>query len=378
MSLKTNILAAALAVSVALLSAWSQSSAKNPASAKRVAGPAADTGALHDVPYRVDIPANWNGDLVMLLHGYEPKGMPRQDPWPQNEAAPVFLAHGYAVAASAYASQGWAVTDALADNERLRAYFAGKYGKPAHAYLVGFSLGSFDALVSREKYGANYSGALSLCGVNMPAGTAFNDAILPALAAFDLWYPGALGLAPGGLADPASPPMADPEAIEAALKTDESKAAILSQRLDIPRAALAGAVMLDYMVLREMQQRAGGFPLDNRTTVYAGFGDDAAFNKAVRRYAGDAAAMKYLDELPTLTGRIDKPLVIQHNNGDPTVPKRFDAIYPALAAKAGRAANVAVLPPAGDGHCGFSPEQTAAAFAALTGWVGTGQRPAIP
>ena len=376
MNLKANTFGAALTLGFGLLCACSNPSAPIPSSAKRVAGPLADTGALQDVPYRVDIPPNWNGDLVMLLHGYEPKGMPRENPWPQNEATPVFLAQGYAVAASAYASQGWAVADALSDNEHLRDYFAGRYGKPAHAYLVGFSLGSYVALASLEKYGANYAGALSLCGVNIPARTAFNDAIVTSLVAFDLWYPGVLGLAPGGLADPVSPPMVDPQAIEAALKTNESVAASLSQRLEVPRAGLAGALMLDYMVLREMQQRAGGFPVDNRATVYAGFGDDAAFNKDVRRYAGDAAAMKYLEENSNLTGRIDKPLVIQHNNDDPTIPRRFDAVYPALAEKAGSVANVMVLPSVGVGHCGFSPEQTSAAFATLTSWVGKGQRPA--
>jgi pimeloyl-ACP methyl ester carboxylesterase len=343
--------------------------------AKLVSTPVSDNGALKGVPYRVDIPENWNGDLVMLLHGYEPKGMPRENPWPQNEAAPVFLAKGYAVAASAYASQGWSVSDALMDNERVRKYFASKYGNPKHSYLVGFSLGGYVALASLEKYGANYSGALSLCGVNMPATTAFNEAIVTSLAAFDLWYPGVLGLAPGGLADAASPPMADPEAIETALKTNETAAAALSKRLEVLRPALAGALMLDYMVLREMQQRAGGFPVDNRATVYAGFGDDPAFNKGVRRYAGNPAAMRYLNEKSNLSGRIDKPLVIQHNNDDPTVPKRFYAIYPRLAAKSGRASNVVVLPSAGEGHCGFSPEQTATAFATLTDWVGKGQRP---
>jgi hypothetical protein len=68
--------------------------------------PIVANGVLQGAPYRIDIPAHWNGSLVMLMHGYEPKGMPRSEPWPQNEAAPVFLQRGYAVAASAYSSQG--------------------------------------------------------------------------------------------------------------------------------------------------------------------------------------------------------------------------------------------------------------------------------
>lgn len=134
--------------------------------------------------------------------------------------------------------------------------------------------------------------------------------------------------------------------------------------------------MLNYMVLREMQARAGGFPADNKTTVYSGFGDDAAFNKAVRRYSGDQSAMKYLADHADLTGRVGKPLVLQSNNGDPTVPKRLTTIYPALAATAGRSDQVVVLPSTGEGHCGFAPEQIRSAFETLISWVKSGYRPA--
>jgi len=344
----------------------------------QISVPTVDSGTLDNAPYRVEIPTNWNGELVMLLHGYEPKGVPRTGPWPQNEATPTFLSQGYAVAASAYASQGWSVADALPDNERLRSYFASKYGKPRRTYLVGFSLGGHVALASLEKYGDLYDGALSLCGVNIPAARAFDDSVLPSLVAFDYFFPGAMGLASGGLSDPASPAMLDPEAVEAALKTNEPSAAILSRRLEVPRTALAGALMLNYMVLREMQARAGGFPIDNRATVYSGFGNDIAFNKAVRRYSGAQNAMKYLADHANLTGRVNKPLVLQSNNNDPTVPKRFTLIYPALVAAAGHSDKLAVLPSVGEGHCGFTPEQIQGAFETLVSWVNSGHRPANP
>src|SRR4051812_37604238 len=180
--------------------------------------PVAATGTLDNAPYRIDIPKNWNHQLVMLLHGYEPKGSPRADTAAQNEATPVFLAHGYAVAQSAFSSQGWAVAEALPENERLRAHFAEKYGKPRRTYAVGFSLGGHVALASLEKYGANYDGALSLCGVNMPAAQAFDEAMLTTLVAFDYFFPGVMGLAKNGLTDAESPAMVDPQGIEAALE----------------------------------------------------------------------------------------------------------------------------------------------------------------
>ncbi|MEO6172382.1 MAG: hypothetical protein ABIP02_04630, partial [Arenimonas sp.] len=244
---------------------------------KREHIPVAVSSVLDGVPYRIDIPENWNGRLLMLLHGYEPKGVPRQEQWPQNEATPVFLARGYAVAASAYSTQGWSVAEAIPENERLRSFFTDTYGKPARTYVVGFSLGSHIALASMEQQGQKYDGALAFCGANMPAAEVFSDGIVTPLVAFDYFFPKNMP----ELLDPASPAMIDPSAIEAALKTDEAKAALLADRLEIPRPALAGALMLNYMILREAQHRAGGHPVDNRNTRYSGFGDDEAFNKGV-------------------------------------------------------------------------------------------------
>ncbi len=340
--------------------------------------PKIDNGTLGNAPYRIDIPANWNGELVMLLHGYEPKGFPRETPWPQNEATPVFLSQGYAVAASAYSSQGWSVADAVPDNEQLRVHFNTKYGNPRNTYLVGFSLGGHVALSSLEKYGKNYAGALSLCGVNVSATKAFDDHVLTSLVAFDYFFPGAMGLASGGLSDPASPYMLDPEALETSLKSNETDAAVLSTRLEIPRAGLAGALMLNNMVLREMQMRAGGMPVGNDTKVYSGFGDDAAFNKGVRRYSGDQNATKYVADNAELKGRIQKPVVLQSNNNDPTVPTRFNATYPVLVKVAGRTNNLVTLPSIGDGHCDFKPEEIQSAFVKLAGWVSSGHRPKNP
>lgn len=329
--------------------------------------PVVATGVLQAAPYRIEIPDHWNGSLVMLMHGYEPKGMPRGEPWPQNEATPAFLQRGYAVAASAYSTQGWAVAEAMPDNERLRQFFAATYAQPQHTYLVGFSLGGLEALASLETNGKPYDGALSVCGVNAPATEVFADGIVTPLVALEYFFPKAIPLAKGGLVDPDSPPMLDPEAIEAEFKTDEAKTAILVQRLQIPRPMLAGAMMLNYMVLREMQQRAGGHPVDNTKTTYAGFGDDVAFNRDVRRYPGSPAAMAYVTNNATLTGRIDKPVVLQSVAIDQTIPPRFATRYPELVRDAGRTNELRVLPAVGEGHCDLSNEQIGKAFDELVG-----------
>jgi pimeloyl-ACP methyl ester carboxylesterase len=361
------------ALSLSLLLLLSTACTTQPPKAEQpIEAPAAVTSgakgisdALDGVPYRIDIPATWNGQLVMLLHGYEPAGSPRPPQWPQNELAGLFLARGYAVAASAYSGQGWAVEEGLRDNEALRQHFLRTYGKPRHTFLAGLSLGGFIALASLEAHPAEYDGALSLCGINAPTPTVFSDGVMTALVAIEYFFPGALPLPPGGLTDLAAPATIDPAAVEAILATDETLAGQLATRLQTPRADLAGVVMLDYMILREMQLRAGGQPVDNRDTVYTGFGDDAGFNRGVHRYAGAPAAMAYLQTHGTLTGRISDPVVILSNAMDQTIPARFNESYPELTRLAGTAQWLNVMRPAGEGHCNFANTEVDVAIQTL-------------
>lgn len=318
-------------------------------------------GALDGVPYRIDVPKNWNGDLVVLMHGYEPKGVPRQNPWPQTEEAPIFLARGYAVAASAFASQGWAVGDAVENSEKLRQFFIKQNRAPRHAYVVGFSLGGLESLATMERYGHEYSGGLSMCGVNESAPDIVARGVVTALVAFDVYFPGVLP----DLADPAAPAMIDQARFEEALKANPASAARLEHRLQETSATLPGALMLYYMVLHEIVQRAGGMPVDTMKTHYTGFADDASFNKKVRRYKGVPSAMAYLASNATLTGKIPAPVVLQRNAFDPTIPSRFDTAYPQLAKTAGNASKVTVLPPVGEGHCAFTHEEIGKAFDVL-------------
>lgn len=342
----------------------------SPAASVGDATPSVDTGMLDGAPYRVEIPMDWNGELVVLLHGYEPRGVPRADPWPANEATPLFLARGYAVAESGYASQGWAVADAIADSERLRAHVVERHA-PRRSWLVGFSMGGQIALASMERHGAAYDGALSLCGANVPATQVFDDA-LRSLVAFDYFFPD-VDLPGAGLSDPEAPPLNDMPAdqialmqtVGTALATDLAAAATLAQALEVSADGLVGALSLHALLLREMTARAGGLPVDNRETIYSGFGDDAAFNAGVRRYPADALAVTYLAGVADLRGNIGKPLVLRYNHEDPTIPPRYHAVYPALAAAAGQGERITVLPPAGEGHCAFSPTEVDASFDAL-------------
>lgn len=321
------------------------------------AEPTSHTGTLYGAPYRIDVPAGWNGDLIMLMHGYEPQGAPRATPMKPANETDIFLKQGYAVAQSDYASQGWAAGDAVVDNERLRQLAVRSVGDPHQTFLVAFSLGGLGAAASLERYPHAYSGALILCGATVSTPELLSRGVLEPLVAFDALIPGVLP----DLAAADAPKFVPPTAFTQALQSHPEQAALLERRLQGTQTSLA----LYYMVLRELEQRAGGMPVDNRTTDYRGFGDDAAFNRRVHRYTGLPAALAYAARNVSLTGRIDVPLVMEWNTSDFTIPTRLHAIYPDQVLAAGNGRLLTVLAPAGQGHCGFSDAQISAAFDTL-------------
>lgn len=322
--------------------------------------PTVETGLIANAPFRIDVPAKWNGRLIMLMHGYEPAGMPRHLPWPAAEETKLFVDAGYAVAQSGYRTQGWAVAEALPDIERLRDYFVKHHGRPKQTYAIGFSLGGLLALATVEREANSYAGALSLCGVNM-SGDAVGGLLLRNLAAFDFYFPHVLPKLDAADA----PALVGQDVIEAALDKDQDIASRLADALDIRRPALAGAIMLDYLVLQELRSHAGGFPADNQATLYTGFPDDEALNAGIARYRGSPKAIAYLAANAPLSGNIRVPVVLQSNADDPTIPPRYGSLYPAAVRRAGKQKLLTVLPRIGHGHCDFSADRTMAALAQL-------------
>lgn len=342
-------------------------------SVARVTGPAEETGVLEGARYRIDIPANWSGELAMILRGYETVGYPREGDLRKGPLTEALLQRGYAVAASDYRSQGWSVEEALEDNERLRRYVGERYGQPARHWLMGFSMGGLLTLASIERHPEAYAGALALCGANASAGEMFNEVMLTVLASVEYFFPGALGDA--ALDDLQGPPGIDPQGIEAALASNEEAANLLAQRMQIPRPMLASISSFYYLILRELQQRAGGHPLDNRDTVYAGFGDDLAFNRSVRRYQADPAAADYIRRHATLEGRPPVPVILLSNISDALVPLHISSRYLALAREQGLGERVVGRWSTSPGHCRMPPGEVVSALDDLVRWVDSGERP---
>jgi alpha-beta hydrolase superfamily lysophospholipase len=359
----------------ALLAACASSSPP-PAVPARFTEAVVDTGTIAGAPYRVEIPAGWNGGLVMYAHGYEIVGTPFEPMLPRHaDFRRAFTSRGFAFAQSWYRAQGWAVREGIDDTEALRRHFVARYGRPDSTFVTGNSMGGLITIATIEGNAAAYQGALPLCGILSPS-LEWGRSMFDLLAAFDYLYPGVLTDSPRGLTDLPAAPAPERESIVAAVRANPAPAERLASRYALQPRSVPGLVWFYTTILREMEQRAGGNPFDTRGTVYRGLGNDTASARGVRRYAADSAAVDYLRTRYSPTGRIADPVFAVHTTYDATVaPEQMDR-YRAIAQLAGTDHRFAASYVIADGHCSYTPAQVGAAFDALRTWAATGRRPA--
>jgi pimeloyl-ACP methyl ester carboxylesterase len=344
------------------------------ACASTVAAPTSDFGRLEGADYRIDVPQNWNHELIVFYHGYSTQPMR----FAQGERiSPMFqpmLEEGYAVIQSGYSAGGWAVEQAYADTEKLRAHFIDQHGKPKQAWVMGMSMGGTLAVLTIESKPEVYAGALSLCGAIGSSDTMFQRDFA-IRAAFDYYFPDLLG--------PLVPVPADyvPDArVEAKIAAAfAAKPAALQALLRWYGAAdsknIVPVIAFNTFEVQEMQQRTHGNPFDNAELIYVGSGDDAALNDGVKRYRGDAKAREYLAKWYTPTGTLLRPFIELHDTGDPLVPASDDFEYAMLAQRAGHGENFVQQYVNREGHCVFTPQEIGHVFDELVAWQRSGKRP---
>ena len=154
-------------------------------------GPKLEVGELNGARFRIDIPENWNGGLVVYCHGYAADPVKyKEDKLPALFA--VFTDQGYALAQSGYAAGGWAIEEAVNDTEALRRYFTTKYGKPKETYVTGHSMGGFLTMMLMERFPTTYDAGLAMCGPLAPTNYFMSRGAFDARVVFDYYFPGVL------------------------------------------------------------------------------------------------------------------------------------------------------------------------------------------
>jgi pimeloyl-ACP methyl ester carboxylesterase len=416
-----------LTVAVAVLGSSSLVSASTAAVTSRVtAAPAvsAYSGSLpNSATWKAEIPANWNGTLLLYSHGYLPTfigapNLPATAPDPQTGAA--WLAAGYGLTGSSYAAAGWALDTAPQDQlDTLAATIAAVGRRPHRVLAVGTSMGGLVTAKLAEIGRGRIDGALSTCGI-VAGGAALGNYQLDAEFAI------AQLLAPGQ-----NLKLAGYASIEEAFATTSALIAAVTQAQTTPagraRVALAAALYHDPSWLpgqpppppgdAEAVQRGQyewllqtlQFTTPGRFDIETAVGGNASWNKGVnyqrlldRSADRDTVQAMYrkagLDlrsDLNRLTrsanitadpravwrtfttsvpfGRIQMPTLTVHTTTDQLVPVQQEDAYRNAVARADRSDLLRQAYVARQGHCAFTPAELTAAVKALDHRVSTGR-----
>jgi len=334
--------------------------------------------------WSIDKPADWNGDLVVYMHGYS-------DPVAA-VALPAFgpirdalLARGYAVIASSYSENGYAVKEGLEQTHQLSGLFASKIAQPRRTFLLGQSLGGLIGLLLSQKYPGQYDGTLLVCGV--VGGTREEVQYLGDIRVlFDALYPGVL---PGGLEHPPVITNLNAQVIGpviAAITAHPERLPILQLLARRPLPGITTNEIVNSLVTVLAFTMQGGGDLYDRTHEHSFF-DNANYtyhssqlppalvdpvNATVARYTATADAIEALDHWGTPSGPLGTPVIALHTTRDPVVPVFHEDLL----------GNVSTCPDLLQrqvvryGHCMFTTTELMDHFDSLVGWATTGQKPA--
>ncbi len=121
--------------------------------------------------YRICMPDQWNGILIVYAHGYvapnQPLGIPEAQmklPGSNTSVADTVTEQGYAFATSGYSVNGLAVQQGIADLMDVVAIFKTKQIAPQQVLLVGVSEGGLITTLAVEQHPDLFNGGLAMCG----------------------------------------------------------------------------------------------------------------------------------------------------------------------------------------------------------------------
>src|SRR5262249_44208598 len=121
------------------------------------------TGVLGGALYQIEVPADWQGGLVVYAHGIQ------RGPGSGAVMAPSLgnhiLGQGHAWAASGYRAREYRPDLFVDDLIALRELFLNEIGRPRWTIVYGQSLGGHVVVASLELRPGLYQGGLAECGL---------------------------------------------------------------------------------------------------------------------------------------------------------------------------------------------------------------------
>jgi pimeloyl-ACP methyl ester carboxylesterase len=372
--------------------------------------------------YVMDLPADWNGTVLLFSHGYNEAGAPNPaQNAPDDATKTILLDQGYALVGSSYASTGWAVTDAVPDQLATLSTFTDRFGTARRTIAWGRSYGGLVTTALAERHPDRIDGSLSMCGLVQGGVANWNNTLDPAFALKTLLAPGS-GIPLTGLPDQAAATTAAnalSDVVDSAQSTPTGRAriALAAALHNIPvwnqptqprpaatdwdgqqanqYQAVKGLLKVAAFTRRqEAESRAGGNMSWNTGVDYAALlgrssvrkevtelykaagldlrADLAALNRAPR-ISADPAAVAWMSRTSSFTGRLTKPQFDIHTIGDALVPVQTESALRRAVTAAGSTALLRQAYVDNAGHCTFSPAEQLAALHTLEDRVTTGR-----
>jgi pimeloyl-ACP methyl ester carboxylesterase len=335
------------------------------------------------------MPESWNGEVIYYAHGFNDATDPIALPYKENIGAAfdALGAKGYAIAASSFSENGFAVKDGVQRTHQLRGLFTSRFGKAEKSYLMGHSLGGAIVVELAERYPNQYDGALAMCG--MVGGSQMQiDYLGNVRAAFDAIYPNVLRGDAVNIPDDLTRAEVEAKAMQAMIANPLGAIALtrlLPTPIDAPPgnvpAAIGGVIAALGFHIRGAEDVVahthGHNPFDNSATQYTGgFGpyDATFFANNIDRFEATPDARNYLSHWFEPSGNLQIPLLTLHTMWDPAVPTSHERKLAAVVAAAGRSEllrqRTGTLANAFN-HCGFSTAEIVSSFDQLAAWVGS-------
>ena len=335
--------------------------------------------------YRLEVPPNWNGGLVLYAHGLQRSQTPSVSDPP---IAHHLALRGYAWAASSYRTGGNVPHLAVEDTLALRRLFVREIGQPRWTILYGSSMGGQVVTASLELHPGAYQAGLAECG--LVDGIWEADYLMAYTAAAEYISGVRLLDAP----DPQIfarlvneqwvPVMGTPDAYSEKGRRFDSVVKYLMGG-DLPqRIGGLRSRYLDNLTWRgdpERPRSLGLRHLDTRHVVYRidpGLGLTAdELNANVRRLAPPPGARSRAQDpvFAELTGQIGAPLLTLHATGDAWVPFSHEQRYRRRAMAAGAEHLLVQRAIRRPGHCVFTVEERTQALDDLVVWLERGSTP---
>ncbi len=350
------------------------------------------SGVLDGADYRIEVPENWRGGLVVYAHGIQ-RGPGTGTLVPPPIAGHI-LRHGHAWIASGYRAREYQPHLFIEDLVALRELFLKDIGQPRWIIIYGQSMGGHIVVASLELRPGLYQGGLAECGLVDGIGIA--DYLMAYTAAaefiagvpfFDAPHRQAFARL---LNEGVVPALGMPGSYTARGRQFDSVVKYLmgadqaGNDLPLRLQGLQHRYFLNMMYRPADLEKDPNPGLRAASTVHIRYRIDPGLgltedelNARVRRVhpVKDARSPAANPVYAERTGRITVPLLTLHETGDAWVPLSLEQAYRRRTIAAGTDHLLAQRVMRAPSHCGFYGETREQAFDDLVAWIERGVKP---